>query len=194
MTIKEAAETIKARVSTRDVAILYGYQPDRGGYIGCPFHGEKTPSLKLHKSGWYCYGCGQGGSVIDFVMRHDGCAFREAVTALDKHFSLGLLDGPKNLSQMMREKAQRDRFEKDRAEVLRIVQEQMDQADAEYDAWWSVYHDAEATPPMERTAKQWWDLENARQWCLYYEDQKQALAQRAEEVKAWRMTSKALSS
>lgn len=34
----------------------------------CPFHGEKTPSFVVDKSGnnWYCYGCGKGGGIKEF--------------------------------------------------------------------------------------------------------------------------------
>ena len=196
MTIKDAAITIKEQVSAQELAALYGYQPNRGGYIGCPFHGEKTPSLKLHRSGWYCYGCGAGGSVIDFVMRHEQCSFAMAVRAIDKHFRLGLMDDKdKSLTGLLREKEARAQFEQDKADMLRLVQEQIGFAEAEYDVWWKVYHDAESTSPTDRTAKQWWDWENAKQWCLYYEDQKRMLYERLEEVKTWRMeTSKARSS
>lgn len=35
----------------------------------CPFHGEdRTPSLHVYEdpgAGWYCYGCGRGGSIFD---------------------------------------------------------------------------------------------------------------------------------
>lgn len=36
----------------------------------CPFHEEKTPSCVIYEdqNSFYCYGCGKGGSVIDFIM------------------------------------------------------------------------------------------------------------------------------
>lgn len=41
---------------------------DKRGFAICPFHSEKTPSLKKDKSNrWYCYGCGKGGDTIDLI-------------------------------------------------------------------------------------------------------------------------------
>ena len=37
----------------------------------CPFHSEKTPSMVVYpeNQSFYCFGCGAGGDVINFVMR-----------------------------------------------------------------------------------------------------------------------------
>lgn len=50
----------------------------------CPFHDEKTPSFNvtLGANLWHCFGCGEGGDVIDFVQRIDGLTFPEAVEYL----------------------------------------------------------------------------------------------------------------
>jgi hypothetical protein len=52
---------------------LLGVEPGRDGKICCPFHAggaERTPSLQLYSDGtWFCYGCRDGGSVIDFGAR-----------------------------------------------------------------------------------------------------------------------------
>ncbi|MEU0313377.1 DNA primase [Nocardioides sp. NPDC006273] len=56
-----------------------------GTYKGlCPFHDEKTPSFNVNPSrGFYkCFGCGEGGDVIDFVMKLEGLSFFEAVERL----------------------------------------------------------------------------------------------------------------
>jgi DNA primase catalytic core len=49
-----------------------------------PFTDEKTPSFIVSpaKNLWHCMSSGQGGSVIDFVMKHDGVSFRHAVLLL----------------------------------------------------------------------------------------------------------------
>jgi DNA primase len=50
----------------------------------CPFHDEKSPSFSVRPSvgSWHCFGCGEGGDVISFVMRVDHLSFSEAVERL----------------------------------------------------------------------------------------------------------------
>ena len=50
----------------------------------CPFHHEKTPSFIVSpdRQIWKCFGCGRGGSVIDFVMEYEHVDFVEALEEL----------------------------------------------------------------------------------------------------------------
>lgn len=50
----------------------------------CPFHSEKTPSfiVSAERQTFHCFGCGKGGSVIDFVMEYDHVDFPEALETL----------------------------------------------------------------------------------------------------------------
>lgn len=50
----------------------------------CPFHNEKTPSFTVNedKGFYHCFGCGEHGSVFDFVMKTDNLSFPEAVERL----------------------------------------------------------------------------------------------------------------
>lgn len=187
MTIREAADIIRADVAPSQVAALYGYTPNRGGYICCPFHGEKTASLKLHNSGWYCYGCGVGGSVIDFVMRHEGCSFHDAVKAIDKHMHLGLTDQRASLTASVDHSKRMADVEKVKAQFTKAINAAIFAAEGPLMRWWRIYRDAYATPPQERTGAQWDALHNAREWCLYYEDIQNELRHQLEEVKAWRI-------
>ncbi len=51
------------------IEALTGLRPGRDGKVSCPFHGEdRTPSLHVYdepEDGWYCFGCGRGGSLFD---------------------------------------------------------------------------------------------------------------------------------
>jgi hypothetical protein len=49
---------------------LLGQPVGRSGKVLCPFHADRTPSLHVYPEpgrGWYCYGCGRGGSVYDLA-------------------------------------------------------------------------------------------------------------------------------
>ena len=50
----------------------------------CPFHGEKTPSFSVSQDQqfYYCFGCHQGGNVIQFVQNMEKLEFLEALEKL----------------------------------------------------------------------------------------------------------------
>src|SRR3989338_1888376 len=58
----------------------------------CPFHQEKTPSFMVSpdKQIYHCFGCGVGGNVFNFLMRHERIEFPEAVEVLAKKVGIEL--------------------------------------------------------------------------------------------------------
>ena len=58
----------------------------------CPFHDERTPSFHVRPALglWHCFGCGEGGDTINFVMRADALGFLEAVEYLAGRFGVHL--------------------------------------------------------------------------------------------------------
>ena len=50
----------------------------------CPFHQEKSPSFMVQpeKQMFHCFGCGAGGDVFSFLMRHENMTFPEALRSL----------------------------------------------------------------------------------------------------------------
>lgn len=58
----------------------------------CPFHGEKTPSFAVSpdKQIFHCFGCGEGGNVIHFVMKTENVGFKEALEILANRANIPL--------------------------------------------------------------------------------------------------------
>ena len=60
--------------------------PDRGGYVLCPLHDERTPSCRVWpepREGWHCFGCGRGGSIYDLASLLDGGPHGAALRGAD---------------------------------------------------------------------------------------------------------------
>ncbi len=79
-------EEIKSRVDIVELATQYLTLKKAGrNYLGlCPFHQEKTPSFTVNreKQIFYCFGCGEGGNAITFLMKIAGKTFPEAIKEL----------------------------------------------------------------------------------------------------------------
>lgn len=56
----------------------------------CPFHNERTPSFTVNdgKGFYHCFGCGEHGNAIDFVVRRQGLEFKAAVELLESENGL----------------------------------------------------------------------------------------------------------
>ena len=52
--------------------------------INCIFHDERTPSLAIYQDGFHCFGCGEHGDVITWVMKVGDMSFDEAVKYINK--------------------------------------------------------------------------------------------------------------
>ena len=84
--------TVKAAVTTRQLAELYGLRPDRRGMVCCPFHGDKHPSMKVDTR-FHCFACGADGDVIDFAARLHGLSKWDAARRIAGEVGLELSSG-----------------------------------------------------------------------------------------------------
>ena len=84
-------EAVKQSVTTRQAAEHYGIHVGRNGMACCPFHNDKTPSMKLDRR-YHCFGCGADGDVIDFAAALYGLGKKEAAVQLAKDFGLSYED------------------------------------------------------------------------------------------------------
>lgn len=78
---------VKQSVTTRQAAELYGVKVRRNNMASCPFHKDKTPSMKVDKR-FHCFGCGADGDVIDFVSRLYGISSLEAAQKIASDFGI----------------------------------------------------------------------------------------------------------
>ena len=86
-------DELRARLSLSDVVGRKVSLKRRSGseYAGlCPFHNEKTPSFTVNdKKGFYhCFGCGEHGDAVGFVMKTEGLSFPESVEKLAREVNL----------------------------------------------------------------------------------------------------------
>ena len=58
----------------------------------CPFHDEKTPSFNVSSDQqlYYCFGCGVGGNIFNFIMEVEGLTFTEAIEFLAERANIEL--------------------------------------------------------------------------------------------------------
>lgn len=84
-------EAVKQSVTTRQAAEHYGIRVGRNGMACCPFHNDKTPSMKLDRR-YHCFGCGADGDVIDFAAALYGLGKKEAAVQLAQDFGLSYED------------------------------------------------------------------------------------------------------
>lgn len=114
---------IKSRYRLIDEVRSRGIEINRQGFCHCPIHAaDDTPSMKIYEdqNTFHCYGCGEGGDIIDFVMKVDGLSFRDACKAIsDEELTKEqrfVVDRAK-----MRREAERIREEKKQRKILDLA-------------------------------------------------------------------------
>lgn len=80
-------EAVKDSVTTKDAAKMYGLTVGRNGMARCPFHNDKTPSMKVDRR-FHCFGCQADGDVIDFTSRLFGVGLKDAAEKLATDFGI----------------------------------------------------------------------------------------------------------
>jgi DNA primase len=75
----------------------------------CPFHQEKTPSFTVSpiKQIFYCFGCGKGGDVYNFVMEMEKCEFPDAVRVVAEKCGIAIPRQKERSPQERKENRQR---------------------------------------------------------------------------------------
>ncbi len=92
---QEDVDAVRERTDIVKVVSAY-LQLKKAGhdrFVGlCPFHSEKTPSFSVSpsKQAYYCFGCGEGGTVFGFLQKLENLSFPEVVERLAKEAGVQL--------------------------------------------------------------------------------------------------------
>ena len=116
-------EAVKQSVTTRQAAEHYGIHVGRNGMACCPFHNDKTPSMKLDRR-YHCFGCGADGDVIDFAAALYGLGKKEAAVQLAQDFGLSYEDWKppgKAKKPKPRQKSPEEQFQEAKNRCFRIL-------------------------------------------------------------------------
>jgi len=88
----ELIERIRDTIDIVDVVSRYvNLRKTGSNYVGlCPFHNEKTPSFTVSetKNLFHCFGCGEGGDLITFIMKKENLSFVESIKFLADMYNI----------------------------------------------------------------------------------------------------------
>lgn len=105
-------EEVRMKNDIVDVISQYVKLTRKGSsYFGlCPFHNEKTGSFSVtpSKQMYYCFGCGAGGNVFNFIMEYENFTFGEALESLADRAGVTLpkMEYSREAREMAEQKAQ----------------------------------------------------------------------------------------
>ncbi|MBR2176311.1 MAG: hypothetical protein IJ861_05115 [Clostridia bacterium] len=115
-------DEIKERLSMNAVLERYGFEADRKGFLSCPFHTEKTASMKIYENSFYCFGCGAGGDTVKFTALLFGLTNAQAAARLDNDFGLCIRNekpDKQKMNEYLKKKAEKEKeLERFRSDYL----------------------------------------------------------------------------
>ena len=91
--VKEASDIVEI------VSSYISLKKSGSNLVGlCPFHNEKTPSFTVSESKQYfhCFGCGEGGDSITFIMKKENLDFLDAIKFLADKYNIELEENTSN--------------------------------------------------------------------------------------------------
>ena len=105
---EEVIERIHESANLVDVISEYlPLKKSGSNFVGlCPFHNEKTPSFTVSetKQFYHCFGCGEGGDIISFIMKMENMSFLEASEYLANKLGIPLVEKSKKEKKIEAEK------------------------------------------------------------------------------------------
>jgi DNA primase len=95
--VSSAVELMQSIDIVDEISKFVKLKPNKHELLGlCPFHTEDTPSFYVNPSKqlFYCFGCQQGGNVINFRSKITGLTLKDALEALAKDYHINLKSQP----------------------------------------------------------------------------------------------------
>lgn len=142
-------EEIKQAYTMSDVLSMCGLrQPDRKGFVHCPFHkGDREASMKIYERDYNCFGCGSNGDIFTFLQEFYHISFKEAFLMLGgtyekPSFSSGLAIYKAKKEREMRRKEEEklQRRKELNNTLISIYREYMNKSDPLSDVWCDCYN------------------------------------------------------
>jgi len=115
---------VKTAVTCREAAEHYGFHVSRNGMMRCPFHEDRTPSMKVDRN-YICFGCHEKGDVIHFIEKLFNLRPYEAACRLKEDFHLTISVNARGKSppaltrQEMRNRYMEERFCRSTARIYK---------------------------------------------------------------------------
>lgn len=114
-------EVVKENVTARQAAEAYGLKVGRTGMACCPFHSDKSPSMKLDER-YYCFGCGATGDAVDLTAKLFGIGLREAAVKLAEDFGLNYDSRQKpSVRPRIREPTPEQKYQKEENHCYKVL-------------------------------------------------------------------------
>lgn len=133
----------------RDILAKCGLsQPNRAGFIQCPFHkGDREPSMKIYQHDYNCFGCGANGDIFSFLQEFYHISFKEAFIMLG-----GSYEKPSFSSNLAIYKAQKEKLMREKEEekirrkkelnntLIEVYRKWLHRSEPLSDAWCDCYN------------------------------------------------------
>lgn len=108
-------EEIKSNVTMTEVLSRYGIKV-RNNMCSCPWHTDRHPSMKVFKDGANCFACGWNGDIFTFIMKMEGCSFKDAFISLGGTYSQYDDDTERKIMMAKYNRGKRERENKAKSE------------------------------------------------------------------------------
>ena len=131
-----AVQTIKDRLTMREVLLRYGYEPKRR--MKCPLHNGDGLNFEVKEKSFMCYSQCGGGDVITFVQKLFNLSFPDTLKKIDVDFGLNLY-GDHTFEELRKSHYQQKKLQAERERKKREKEQVDNEYWAVFDEWKRLY-------------------------------------------------------